>query len=246
MLAALRERLLAFIPKAFREAKRHSKWIEPNEAYESAAKDLVTRMLADGSAFIERARPLLRDVAARGMLVSLARTILKCTVPGVPDFYQGTGLWDFSLVDPDNRRPVDYTERGAMLDDGRTLQALLADWQDGVVKLRLIAKLLADRQAHRRLLCGSRLQAAGGDRGAAAQVLAFARTSQDETLVVVVPRLSGKGKQQAGVPVGAAAWGDATITLPGRRGRTCSAGDRSRRAAPSRWRNCSRRCLSRF
>ncbi len=217
VLAALRERLLAFIPKAFREAKRYSKWIEPNEAYESAAKDLVTRMLADGSAFIERARPLLRDVAARGMLVSLARTILKATVPGVPDFYQGTGLWDFSLVDPDNRRPVDYTERGAMLDDGRTLQALLADWQDGVVKLRLIAKLLADRQAHRPFYAEADYKPLVVTGEAAAQVLAFARTSQDETLVVIVARLTGKGKQQAGVPVGAAAWGDATITLPGRR-----------------------------
>ena len=214
VLAALRDRLLAFIPKAFREAKRHSKWIEPNEDYESAAKTLVERMLADGSPFIERARPLLRDIAARGMLVSLARTVLKATVPGVPDFYQGTGLWDFSLVDPDNRRPVDYSERGAMLDDARSWSELLADWQDGVIKLRLVARLLADRQAHGSFYAQADYQPLAASGGAAEQVLAFTRSRGKETLVVVVPRLSGKGKARVAMPLGPAAWGDTTITLP--------------------------------
>ncbi len=216
VLAAVRERLHAFIPKAFREAKRHSKWIEPNEAYEKAAKDLVDRTLADGSPFVAKARPMLRDVAARGMLVSLARTILKATVPGVPDFYQGTGLWDFSLVDPDNRRPVDYSERGAMLDDRRTLSALLAGWQDGVIKLRLVERLLADRQAHRAFYADADYRPLIVSGGAADRVVAFTRTSGDEALVVVVPRLSGKGEAKVAMPVGSA-WGDSAITLPGTR-----------------------------
>ena len=214
VLAALRERLLAYIPKAFREAKRHSKWIEPNEDYEAAAKDLVQRVLADDSSFIERARPLLRDIAARGMLVSLARTILKATVPGVPDFYQGTGLWDFSLVDPDNRRPVDYSERGAMLDDTRSWASLLADWPDGVVKLRLVARLLADRQAHATFYAQADYKPLAAQGSAAEQVLAFTRTHGGETLVVVVPRLSGKGRARVAMPLGASAWGDTSITLP--------------------------------
>ncbi len=213
VLAALRERLLAFIPKAFREAKRHSKWIEPNEAYEGAAKDLVTRMLADGSPFIARARPLLGDIAMRGMLVSLARTVLKATLPGVPDFYQGTGLWDFSLVDPDNRRPVDYTERGAMLDDPRSLPALLGQWQDGVVKLRLVERLLADRRAHPRFYAQADYRPLTARGHMAEKVLAFTRTMGTETLVVVVSRLGGKGLERAALPLGTA-WGDTAIDLP--------------------------------
>ena len=95
VLNALRQRLAAYVPKALREAKRHSKWIEPNETYETATIALIDRLLADDSTFVKRVRPILRDLSHRGMLISLGRTVLKCTVPGVPDFYQGTGLWGF-------------------------------------------------------------------------------------------------------------------------------------------------------
>ena len=238
VLEALRDRLHAYIPKAFREAKRHSKWIEPNEAYESAAKDLVTRLLEVGSPFMTRMRPLLRDVARRGMLVSLGRTILKCTVPGVPDFYQGTGLWDFSLVDPDNRRPVDYAERAALLDTDTTVEALLADWRSGAIKLHIVARLLADRRAHRLFYAKADYKPVLAKGTAAGHVIAFTRTFKGTTLAVVVSRLSGKdgsapdrsGGSEASFPLGAEtsfplgaetsfplgaeAWGDTSVKLP--------------------------------
>ncbi|WP_158809861.1 malto-oligosyltrehalose synthase [Beijerinckia sp. L45] len=214
VLDALRERLFAYIPKALREAKRHSKWIEPNEVYEGAAKDLVARLLSDGSRFIETMRPLLQDIAQRGMLISLARTVLKCTVPGVPDFYQGTGLWDFSLVDPDNRRPVDYAQRDSMLASSASATDLLAGWQDGAIKLQTIAKLLADRQAHRAFYANADYQPLLASGPGAEKILAFTRSESGQTLVVIVPRLSGKGRARAVMPVGSTCWQDTALVLP--------------------------------
>ena len=178
VLAALRERLAAYVPKALREAKRHSKWIEPNEAYEKATIDLLNRLLADGSQFVARLRPLMADLALRGMLVSLGRTVLKCMVPGVPDFYQGTALWDFSLVDPDNRRPVDFSERLAILKDSDTLGDLIQRWSDGAVKLKLTMDLLRDRRDHAPLLRQGRLHAADRDGGQMVQADRLLTTAQ--------------------------------------------------------------------
>ncbi len=107
-LDAFRERMQGWVEKALREAKRKTSWINPQEAYEQAAKDLIAGALAAGSSFLETYRPLARDLAQRGMVRGLSRTVLKLTLPGVPDVYQGTEFWDLSLVDPDNRRTVDY------------------------------------------------------------------------------------------------------------------------------------------
>ena len=217
VLDALRERLKAYVPKALREAKRHSKWIEPNEAYETATTELIDRLLGDGSRFIERLRPIIADLAQRGMLVSLGRTVLKCTVPGVPDFYQGTALWDFSLVDPDNRRPVDYRERLSVLDTDETPAALLAHWQDGAVKLKVAADLLRDRRDHALFYAKADYTqlTITGDRWA--RLVAFSRRSKGEQIAVFVPRLSGSGSARPVMPVGSSYWGATTAELaPGR------------------------------
>ncbi len=143
-----RDRARAFFQKAMREAKRHSSWTDPDETYESKAMRLVDRCLAE-----DRLRDPVAKLAHRfawaGALNGLARTILKLTLPGVPDFYQGAELWDFAFVDPDNRRPVDFKLRAQMLEESRALelQALLGAWQDGRIKQGLIARLLAERAA---------------------------------------------------------------------------------------------------
>ena len=105
------------------------------------------------------------------MVTGLARTVLKCTLPGVPDIYQGTEIWDLSLVDPDNRRPVDYAARAAALEDGADPAALLRSWRDGRIKQQVLARLLADRAA------APRLYAEGGYEPLAAQASAAATSS---------------------------------------------------------------------
>ncbi len=213
-LAALRERLAAFVPKALREAKRHTKWIAPNEAYEGATIALLDRMLADGSRFVQAIRPVLADLARRGMLVSLARTVLKSTLPGAPDIYQGTELYDFSLVDPDNRRPVDYVQRAELLGRDTPLADLLAHWQDGAVKLRLTADLVQDRRAHPAFYAEADYQPLTVTGAHWTKLVAFARQRGGETLVVLVPRFAGAGSAKAVMPVGKGYWGATTVDMP--------------------------------
>ena len=219
VLRTLRKRLTAYVPKALREAKRYSKWIEPNDDYEKATIDLIDRLLADGSTFVTRVRPILQDLARRGMLISLGRTVLKCTLPGVPDFYQGTELWDFSLVDPDNRRPVDYEERGAVIAAGQSFADLLADWPSGGIKLRLVASLLADRRENALFYAKADYTPLTVTGARWTNVVAFARRHGRDYLVVIVPRLSGKGSAASGLPIGTAYWGNTTIDLPAGRWR---------------------------
>lgn len=213
VLASLRERVAAYIPKAFREAKRHSKWIEPNERYESAAITLMNRLLAEGATFVTRLHPIMRDLGVRGMLVSLGRTVLKCTVPGVPDFYQGTTGWDFSLVDPDNRRPVDFDRRWTMLQGTEPLGDLLLHWPDGAVKLKLTSILLRDRRDHALFYARAdyRPLTVTGEKWA--RLIAFTRRYKNETIAVIVPRLSGSGSAQPSLPLGAAYWGGTHVEL---------------------------------
>ena len=113
------ERLKAYLLKALREAKVHTSWINPNARYDEAIAKFAEAILdpARSAAFLDDFAPFQARVAHFGALSSLGQELLKLTAPGVPDFYQGTELWDLSLVDPDNRRPVDYDRRAAMLKD---------------------------------------------------------------------------------------------------------------------------------
>ncbi len=112
-LAEFRERIAAYMQKAIKEAKVHTSWVNPNDAYVRAVESFVAQALSaeSGDEFMNDFSQFHRRIAYVGMLNSLAQTLLKMTAPGVPDFYQGTELWDLSLVDPDNRRPVDYAKR---------------------------------------------------------------------------------------------------------------------------------------
>ncbi len=142
-----RRRLGAYAEKAMREGKRRSSWVNVDEAYEGAVAKLFDALVAPGSDFLRQVRPFAARLARVGMVTGLARSALKCTLPGLPDIYQGTEFWDFSFVDPDNRRPVDYAEREAALGQDVALEDLLASWPDGRIKQRVLARLLADRAA---------------------------------------------------------------------------------------------------
>ena len=152
------DRVDAFMLKAARESQVHTTWINPDEAYEEALSRFVRKSLAPGSPFLEDIASLRDLVAHVGAFNALSQQLLKLTAPGVPDLYQGTELWDQSLVDPDNRRPVDYAAREAHLRSLNSRQPspelaaeLLATKDDGRIKLFITAQALASRLAHQTL-----------------------------------------------------------------------------------------------
>ena len=136
--------------KALKEAKLNTSWVQPNETWDAAMADFIARILdpSPRNRFLESFIPLAEEIARMGAINSLSQTLLKLTSPGVPDIYQGNEIWDFSLVDPDNRRPVDYAKRKKMLDalKGATPEELLDNWSDGRIKLFLTHRLLTFRR----------------------------------------------------------------------------------------------------
>ena len=194
------ERLIAFMQKALREAKVHTSWMSPDVKYESAVESFIRNTVActEKNRFMEDFLELRKTIAFYGYLNTLSQTLLKITSPGVPDFYQGTELWDFSLVDPDNRRPVDFEKRIHLLDELKSREAegqealledLVSNWQDGRIKLYLIRKALNFRLAHKELFAAGDyipLEGAGQRRE---RVVAFARRRRNQWAIVAVPRL---------------------------------------------------------
>lgn len=189
---SFRDRLLAYAEKALREGKRHSSWVNVDEAYEGAARKLLSGLVAPGSDLLDALRPFARRLAHLGMIGGLVRTVLKATLPGIPDTYQGTEFWDFSFVDPDNRRPVDYEARSRALDDEVPMAALLASWADGRVKQAVLARLLADRARRPGFYADADYEPLAATGAQAGRVLAYTRTEgpdDEDHLLVAVPRL---------------------------------------------------------
>jgi (1->4)-alpha-D-glucan 1-alpha-D-glucosylmutase len=211
------ERLTRWQEKALREAKLSSSWSAPNEAYESACREFLQQLLLspDALALRQSIGATANRIAPAGALNSLAQTLLRMTVPGVPDLYQGTEFWDLSLVDPDNRRPVDYAARERALSQAATPTELLAQWQDGRIKQALIAQVLMLRKQHPALFAeGSYtpLEVVGEQ---ATHIMAFARESEGIRAIVVVPRLPAELMGTAQTPfINAANWGNTRIILP--------------------------------
>ncbi|MDX6320083.1 MAG: 4-alpha-glucanotransferase, partial [Nocardioidaceae bacterium] len=224
IVEAFRERLHTYVQKALREAKRHTSWINPNEAYEGRARDFIALLLEAGSAPWSAMVPLAQELSARGMLNGLTRTILKSTLPGVPDFYQGTEFWDFSLVDPDNRRPVDYGAREATLSASESLADLLQSWPDGRIKQRVIAILLADRAASPELYSDGTFEPASVRGAEGARLVSFLRRRQDEVLLVALPRLLHRQLAGLDLPLGETGWRDTRLTVPAGRWRNLLTG----------------------
>ncbi|HVW01862.1 MAG TPA: malto-oligosyltrehalose synthase [Planctomycetaceae bacterium] len=220
------ERLQQYMTKAVREAKVSSSWINPNAAYEQTLSEFIAQVLdpETSAAFLDDFVPFAQRVAEAGIWNSLSQTVLKLCSPGVPDIYQGAELWDFSLVDPDNRRPVDYAKRTQLLAEldeqfGRDgpaacAQRVLADRHDGRIKLYVTSTLLRHRGAHRELCSRGAyvpLEAIGERRE---NLCAFARQLDGQGLVVAVPRLSVGLTEGTGIPIGPEIWGDTWLLVP--------------------------------
>jgi (1->4)-alpha-D-glucan 1-alpha-D-glucosylmutase len=214
------ERIQEYMIKALREAKIHSSWLNSDEEYEQAARDFISKILSPDSAFAKDFAEFQSPIARAGMFNSLSQTLLKIAAPGVPDFYQGTELWDFSLVDPDNRRPVDYEHRKRMLDsllaEGAGDRASLADdllrrSPDGRIKMFVTAGALNYRQNNRDLFERGEylpLQPSGERER---HVVSFARRIGARTAIVIATRFFMR--LTAAEPVGREAWGDTTILM---------------------------------
>ena len=200
-LKTLRERLQGYFLKATKEAKVNTSWIQADERWDEAVAKFVVGVVEQpsGSRFWRIFMPLARRLAQIGMHNSLSQVVLKLAAPGVPDIYQGNELWDFSLVDPDNRRPVDFALRARMLaelDSDRSSRGPVAAarqrylrWEDGAVKLLVTALGLRARRAHPELF-GDGEHVPLHAKGAHAEKLcAFARTHGAELAVVIAPRL---------------------------------------------------------
>lgn len=224
-LAGFRERIAAYMQKAIKEAKVHTSWVNPNEDYDQGVEKFTREVLApeNSDSFLNDFSQFRQELAFAGVLNSLSQTLLKMTLPGVPDFYQGTELWDLNLVDPDNRRPVDFAKRRILLEDlkrgeetdlGGLLCDLLSHWQDGRVKLYLIYKTLNFRGEHRDLFQTGDylpLYAAGKFRE---YICAFARRLNDHWIVVAAPRFLARILPPGRPPLGAPIWEDAVLRLP--------------------------------
>ncbi|HYU47266.1 MAG TPA: malto-oligosyltrehalose synthase [Terriglobales bacterium] len=220
-----RNRIEQYMLKAIREAKRNTSWINRNAEYEAAVSSFVRGLLTPNpkNRFLADFAPFQHRIARIGMWNSLSQTLLKLACPGVPDIYQGNDLWDFSLVDPDNRRPVDYGQRGQMFEsirrssqDAEALMArLLETPEDGRVKLYLIWRALCLRRQQPALFQQGEYQPLEVVGAKANHVVAFARSSADKTAVIVVPHLIvGLLNGADVVPVGDEVWFDTRLVVP--------------------------------
>jgi (1->4)-alpha-D-glucan 1-alpha-D-glucosylmutase len=221
-------RIQQYMLKAVREAKENTSWANQNAEYEEAVTDFVAKSLdaGDSEKFLSEFTPFQRRIAQFGMLNSLCQTLLKLTVPGVPDIYQGQELWDFSLVDPDNRRQVDYARRQSAL---RELQSrsecsrqtpsvlssdLAGNMMDARIKLYLIWKTLGFRNKNQELFAQGSYVELPVEGTHAAHVIAFGRQLGKEAVAVVVPRLAAKlAGIDATFPMDPSVWKDTRVSL---------------------------------
>ena len=208
------QRIQAYMAKALKEAKINTSWIQPNETWDTAMQDFVAQIL-DSSAknkFVPSFIPVAEEIARIGAINSLAQVALKLTAPGVPDIYQGNEIWDFSLVDPDNRRPVDYQKRRELLDSLANVapEELLRSWPDGRIKLFLTQRLLRFRREHPALFQPGEYLPLTVRGPFAESCVAFAREHENEWIVVLVPRLSSR----VGFPPIGDKWKETAVELP--------------------------------
>jgi (1->4)-alpha-D-glucan 1-alpha-D-glucosylmutase len=236
------DRVVNYFEKALHEAKLHSSWLSPDQEYDQAVASFVRGILAEReSPFVKDLDAFVRSIADAGYLNSLAQTLVKITAPGVPDFYQGTEFWDFNLVDPDNRRPVDFRRRKETLawlvgegqkDVGHLARELLRKWPDERIKMFLIWRALDFRRRNIELFRGEYLPlTAEGPRHD--NICAFARVLEDRWLLAIVPRMALAGWQKSTPVANGSAkgpilswplgrwWRETTLQLPA--------------AAPTRW-----------
>ena len=208
------DRIRQYMAKALKEAKVNTSWIRPNEQWDWAMSNFVSRILEKSpkNKFLPTFTPVAEEIARLGAINSLSQLLLKLAAPGVPDIYQGNEIWDYSLVDPDNRRPVDYARRQKMLDGLQNAQGaeLLGSWPDGRIKLFSTQRLLLFRRNHLELFqSGSYLPLSVAGTFAECCV-GFAREHEDRFILVLAPRLTSR----IGFPPLGDRWGDTSVQLP--------------------------------
>jgi (1->4)-alpha-D-glucan 1-alpha-D-glucosylmutase len=220
-----RARLEAYVIKAIREAMVHTRWTRPNTAHERAVVGFLKALVAPapGNLFLKDFLKFQRKVAVYGMLNGLAQVLVKMTSPGVPDFYQGCDLWDLRLVDPDNRGPVDFTHRAALLDEieKRSKQdplglarELVQNWQDGRIKLYLIWRVLNLRRKHPRVFLDGQFLPMKATGGKAANLIAYARRRGNTWIMTIVPRWLARSKASPALTRLQRFWLGSHIALP--------------------------------
>jgi (1->4)-alpha-D-glucan 1-alpha-D-glucosylmutase len=223
------DRIKGFMIKSVKEAKLHTSWITPNIDYENAVVRFVERVLsgAGGARFVPAMLPLQRRIAALGALNSLAQVVLKIASPGVPDFYQGTEVWDLNLVDPDNRRPVNFEIRATLLAEVdamlrrpveervSAIASLLNSWPDARIKLLVTAAGLRLRREHEALFMEGEYVPLVTEVTVNADIVAFARVHGEDAVIVAAPRLMAPlvGADLA-PPLGGAGWKTSRVILP--------------------------------
>ncbi len=247
----LAERVEAYMLKAAREAKRETSWVRPNARFEAALRRFVREALLPPrghSAFLADLDRFANELARPGLWNALARRLLQLTAPGIPDVYQGDEAWRFDLVDPDNRRPVDFRglertlrslERIDVADAARRrrlLRDLLRRPEDGRIALHVVRRTLAARRREPALFLSGSYEPVRAHGEAADQVLAFARRRGRRVALVIVPRLTTHRVPDPGeAPVGPLVWGSTRLVLPpGVAGRRLTCVLSARRANPGR------------
>ena len=224
--ARFRVRIKEYMLKAMREAKVHTSWINPNISHEDAVLFFIDTILNDSphNMFFHDFASFQKLTAACGIFNSLSQALLKITSPGIPDFYQGNELWDLSLVDPDNRRHVDFAVRTTLLNELirqeamagtlETAREVVATRHDGRIKLHLTCKALNFRRAHRTLFEAGSYAPLTVEGSSWEHVCVFERSERDSSILVVVPRLcSSLIGDHDGLPLGTEVWRDTRIVL---------------------------------
>ena len=223
---SFKKRIKDYMLKATRDAKVNTSWISPNEPYEDALRKFVDALLSPNP-FLMDFEILARKVAYFGMLNSLSQTLLKIISPGTPDFFQGTEIWDFSLVDPDNRRPVDFSLRREMLRKLKTQMAqdethparlareLMREWPEGSIKLFVTFRGLNYRRENLQLFQEGAYTPLVSEGNRKEQVCAFARHTEKKAAVVIVPRfLTRISQDPEEVSFGREMWKDSWVVIP--------------------------------
>lgn len=220
-----RDRMKDYAIKAIREAKMFTRWLHSNEAYENACLSFIDAILdrSSDNPFLKAFLPFQQRIASYGIFNSLSQVLLKMASPGIPDIYQGTELWDFSLVDPDNRLPVNFGMRQQYLDSLQQgiqndivslMNELLANKTNSRIKLFITTQLLKARSKHQDVFQQGKYMPLRSTGAFSNHLITFARSTPDATLIAVAPRFLTRLIQPGQNPLGHEVWQDTAIQLP--------------------------------
>jgi (1->4)-alpha-D-glucan 1-alpha-D-glucosylmutase len=219
-------RVIDYMIKAAREAKLRTSWTNPDEDYEQALCEFVDRALEFNNPFVKDCERLIKQITVPGLYNALSQTLLQLTSPGVPDIYQGEELWRFSLVDPDNRRAVDFSRRARLLDEMQPylncepqrrldyLRDMLLSLEDGRIKLYMILQVLGFRDRHTSLFSGGEYLKLESRGERAEHVVGFARHDAQEAVLIIAPRCVTGMLSQQSTELDASQWGNTVVQVP--------------------------------